>query len=129
MTASISPERSKKMFSMTLKNVGKGSQYAFTYLDSNSNPLDGNVPANVPAKDFWSFTLYDNQTRSMLQTDSQFPAIGSNDESVVQKKMDPTISTSLLKRLAPVVRNKTDPIREHLTMLLFGEGKRSNPAN
>ncbi|QEY33284.1 DUF1254 domain-containing protein [Synechococcus sp. RSCCF101] len=75
---------------MALKSVGKGSQYAFTYRDANGDPLDGsktyrvNVPANVPAKDFWSFTLYDNQTRSMLQTDAQFPAIGSNDEDVVQ---------------------------------------------
>lgn len=74
---------------MALKKVGKGSQYAFTYLDSNGNPLDGaktykvNVPKDVPAKDFWSFTLYDNQTRSMLQTDAQFPAIGSNDTGVV----------------------------------------------
>ncbi|WP_425045703.1 DUF1214 domain-containing protein [Primorskyibacter sp. S87] len=77
---------------MALKKVGKGSQYAFTYVDSNGNPLDGsrtykvNVPANVPAKDFWSFTLYDNQTRSMLQTDAQFPAIGSNDTGVVQNE-------------------------------------------
>ena len=43
---------------MALKMVGKGSQYAFTYLDSNGNPLDGgktykvHVPADVPAKDF-----------------------------------------------------------------------------
>ena len=77
---------------MALKKVGKGSQYAFTYLDAQGNALDGsktykvNVPANVPAKDFWSFTLYDNQTRSMLQTDAQFPAIGSNDKGVVQNK-------------------------------------------
>ena len=77
---------------MSLKLVGKGSQYAFTYLDSDGNPLDGaktykvNVPANVPAKNFWSFTLYDNQTRSMLQTDAQFPAIGSNDKDVVSNE-------------------------------------------
>lgn len=77
---------------MAAKFVGKGSQYAITYRDSNGNPLDGgktykvNVPANVPAKDFWSFTLYDNQTRSMLQTDAQFPAIGSNDTGVVQNE-------------------------------------------
>jgi len=77
---------------MSVKAVGKGSQYAFTYRDSNGNPLDGsktykvNVPADVPAKDFWSFTLYDNQTRSMLQTDAQFPAIGSNDKKVVKNE-------------------------------------------
>ena len=77
---------------MALKAVGKGSQYAFTYRDSDGNPLDGartykvHVPANVPAKDFWSFTLYDNQTRSMLQTDARFPAIGSNDKDVVQNE-------------------------------------------
>jgi outer membrane protein OmpA-like peptidoglycan-associated protein len=45
-----------------------------------------NVPADVPAEDFWSFTLYDNQTRSMLQTDAQFPAIGSSDQGVVQNE-------------------------------------------
>lgn len=75
---------------MALKAVGKGSQYAFTYRDSDGNALDGaktykmNVPADPPAQDFWSFTLYDNQTRSMLQTDKQFPALGSNDTGVQQ---------------------------------------------
>lgn len=74
---------------MAFKSPGKGSQYAFTYRDADGNALDGaktyvvNVPANPPAKDFWSFTLYDNQTRSMLQTDARFPAIGSNDADVV----------------------------------------------
>jgi hypothetical protein len=31
----------------------------------------------VPAKDFWSILLYDSQTRSMLQTDQQFPSLSS----------------------------------------------------
>ncbi len=42
------------------------------------------VPANVPVKGFWSFTLYDNQTRLMLQTGARFPAIGSNDAGLRQ---------------------------------------------
>jgi hypothetical protein len=35
-------------------------------------------------KDFWSFTVYDNQTRSMLQTDQQFPGIDNNKDGIVQ---------------------------------------------
>ena len=66
---------------MSMKMVNKGSQYAIGYLDKDGNAFDGsktykvNLPANVPAKDFWSFTIYDNQTRGMLQTDQQFPGI------------------------------------------------------
>ena len=54
---------------------------AAAYLDAEGNPFDGTktykvrVASNVPAKDFWSFPLYDNQTRAMLQTDVRFPAI------------------------------------------------------
>jgi hypothetical protein len=68
---------------MTMKMVGKGSQYAGAFVDAKGNPLDGSktyrlhMPPNIPAKDFWSFTLYDNQTRSMLRTDQQSPAVGS----------------------------------------------------
>ena len=68
---------------MAARNVGVGSQYLIAYLDKDGNALDGNktykihLPPNVPAKDFWSFTLYDNQTRSMLQTDQRFPAVDS----------------------------------------------------
>lgn len=68
---------------MAARNVGVGSQYLIAYLDKNGNALDGgktykiHLPPNVPAKDFWSFTLYDNQTRSMLQTDQRFPGVDS----------------------------------------------------
>jgi hypothetical protein len=67
---------------MTMEMVGKGSQYAGAFVDAKGNPLDGSkmyslhLPPNIPAKNFWSFTLYDNQTRSMLQTDGS-PAVGS----------------------------------------------------
>jgi hypothetical protein len=75
---------------MAMKIIGKGSKYAYTYNDSDSNPLDGgktykiHVPPNVPAKDFWSFTLYDNQTRSMLQTDERFPGIDNNKPGMIK---------------------------------------------
>lgn len=75
---------------MSKAPVGKGSQYAIAYLDKEGNALDGSktykihLPPNVPAKDFWSFTLYDNQTRSMLQTDQRFPGLDNNKEGLKQ---------------------------------------------
>ena len=75
---------------MSMEFIGKGSQYACAYSDKDGNSFDGsktykvNIPANAPMKDFWSFTIYDNQTRSMLQTDEQFPGIDSNKKSLVQ---------------------------------------------
>lgn len=68
---------------MTVAMPGVGSQYAAANLDSKGNVLEGGktyrlrVPANVPAKDFWSVVVYDPQTRSMLQTDQQFPSFSN----------------------------------------------------
>ena len=42
-----------------------------------AGPTSCTLPAGIPAKDFWSLVLYDTQTRSELQTDQQFPSIGS----------------------------------------------------
>jgi hypothetical protein len=74
---------------MAEKMVGKGSQYAVASVDAKGAPLDGSksyklhLPPNIPAKSFWSITLYDSQTRSMLQTDQQFPAVGSLTKGLV----------------------------------------------
>lgn len=74
---------------MAMKMVGLGSQYAAAFVDSQGKPLDGSktykihLPPNIPAKDFWSFVVYDNQTRSMLQTDARFPSVGSASEGIV----------------------------------------------
>jgi len=74
---------------MSAKTVGAGSQYAVAFADAKGQPFDGSktyrlhLPPNVPAKDFWSLVIYDNQTRSMLQTDQQFPGIGSQKKGIV----------------------------------------------
>ena len=66
---------------MRLTNVG--SQYIYATVDANKNYLDGaktykvTLPPNIPHNRFWSLTVYDNQTRSMLQTPQRYPRAGS----------------------------------------------------
>ena len=68
---------------MWVKMVGKASQYAWADHDAEGRYLDGgrtyslHLPPDIPVKDFWSLTVYDPQTRSMLQTDQRFPMVGS----------------------------------------------------
>ncbi|VVP15613.1 hypothetical protein PS900_03576 [Pseudomonas fluorescens] len=55
------------------KAPGEGSAYLAAYQDKLGAAFDGGrsyrlrVPANVPAKLFWSITLYDTQTRGLIQ--------------------------------------------------------------
>jgi hypothetical protein len=83
---------------MTLKAPGAGSQYEFAVTDAKGRPFDGSktyrlhLPPNVPAKDFWSLVVYDLQTRSMLQTDQQFPSINSQKKDI---KINPDTSVDI----------------------------------
>jgi hypothetical protein len=70
--------------------VGAGSQYVIGLRGADGEILDGtntyklNIPPNVPAKRFWEITVYDNQTRCMLQTDQRLPGVTSQDDDIVQ---------------------------------------------
>lgn len=74
---------------VSIKMVGAGSQYAFADHDAAGRYLDGgktyrlHLPPNIPVANFWSVILYDNQTRSMLQTDQQWPAVSSQTKGLV----------------------------------------------
>jgi hypothetical protein len=68
---------------MCMNIPGIGSQYLGSFFDGDGQPMDGGktykmvLPKGIPAEKFWSATLYDNQTRSMLQTAQLSPRAGS----------------------------------------------------
>jgi len=74
---------------MVLKLIGKGSQYAWGYLDANGNYLDGaktyklNLPKDPPAEKFMSVVVYDPQTRSELQTSQPFPSKNNKRDKMI----------------------------------------------
>lgn len=88
---------------MRLENVG--SQYLAAYLDSKDMPFDGaktykvTLPPNIPAARFWSFTVYDNQTRSMLDTPQRYPRAGS--QSYPSPAAEPNADGSMTVYFSP----------------------------
>ena len=78
--------------SMATPHEGRGSDYCIAFKDSEHNVFDGSktykihLAKNVPVKDFWALTMYDSQTRSMLQTDQAYPTVGSQDKGFKQNK-------------------------------------------
>jgi hypothetical protein len=68
---------------MSMRLPGIGSQYLFATLDADKHFFDGaktyklTFPKGIPEGKFWSLTLYDNQTRSMLDTPQRYPRAGS----------------------------------------------------
>ena len=76
--------------SMAAARVGAGSAYAFSTRDAQGRYFDGaktykvTLPAPVPAAQFWSFTVYDNQTRAFLETDQKAAGVDSNQPGLEQ---------------------------------------------
>jgi hypothetical protein len=77
---------------MAVTIPGKGSDYGIAYVDSAKQPFDGSktyrlyLPPDPPANDFWALTMYDPQTRSMLQTEQPLPTLGSQSEGIKQNE-------------------------------------------
>ena len=68
---------------MAMRLPGIGSQYLLAMADADKNSFDGaktykvTLPKGIPEANFWSFTVYDNMSRSMLDTPQRFPRAGS----------------------------------------------------
>jgi len=71
---------------MVSKIPGKGAMYMIAFTDSTGTPLSGggnyrlNLPADVPAANFWSLTLYEAENGSGLANGQPFPSLGSRDK-------------------------------------------------
>lgn len=81
---------------MVLRTAGAGSLYWLGLRDKDGAYLDGgktyklSVPQPVPQKLFWSVTVYDNKTRSQIQTDQDKAALRSLVELKDVPKSRPT---------------------------------------
>src|SRR5262249_6665076 len=68
---------------MVMRLPGIGSQYLLSMADADKKFFDGaktykvTLPKGIPEENFWSFTVYDNMTRSMLDTPQRYPRAGS----------------------------------------------------
>ena len=75
---------------MAVTHPGAGSDYAIAFRDANKKAFDGSktyrlhLPPNVPVNNFWAVTIYDTQTRSMLQTSQSYPSVGSQSKGFKQ---------------------------------------------
>jgi hypothetical protein len=86
---------------MAMRLTGIGSQYLFAMLDADKSHFDGaktykvTLPRGIPAANFWSFTVYDNMTRSMLDTPQRYPRAGSQDYPSPAAEQNPDGSTTV----------------------------------
>ncbi len=81
---------------------GPGANYIQTFRDNEGSHFDGgksyrlHVPANPPAAAFWSLTLYDSATRSMVHNPtndaarSSYDDLKPNDDGSVDFRFGPT---------------------------------------
>jgi hypothetical protein len=75
---------------MAYSKPGTGSAYAYATRDSKGRYLDGGktykitLPAPIPAGQFWSFMVYDGQTRSILETDQKLAGLDSNQKGILK---------------------------------------------
>ncbi len=71
---------------MLSQTPGVGAKYMIGFTDGTGAPLSGagnyriNLPAKIPAANFWSVTLYEAENGSGLANGQPFPSLGSRDK-------------------------------------------------
>ena len=91
---------------MAMRLPRVGSQYLWATVDANKNYFDGaktykvTLPKGIPNEKFWSFTLYDNMSRSMLDTPQRYPRAGS--QSYPSPAAEPNADGSTTVYFSPI---------------------------
>ena len=104
-TVSTSTDLSAVSPAMAMRLSGIGSQYLVATMDANKEYFDGaktykvTLPKDIPAANFWSLTVYDTQTRSMLDTPQRYPRAGS--QSYPSPAAEPNADGSTTVYFAP----------------------------
>ena len=90
---------------MAMRVPGIGSQYLLAVVDADKNYFDGaktykvTLPKGIPEANFWSFTVYDNMSRSMLDTPQRYPRAGS--QSYPSPAAEPAVDGSTTVYFGP----------------------------
>ena len=103
---------------MVTKTPGVGQAYLATYRSKDGHAFDGaktyrlNVPPNAPAKNFWSVTLYDLDTRTFIDNPEEIADRSSrmdlreNDDGSVGLYFSPKAPAGFEKNWIPTLPGK-----------------------
>jgi len=79
------------------RHLGKASAYLMALRDADGGLLSGkgnyrlNVPADVPARDFWSVIVYSKETKAFIYNNADKVGLSSYDVSSLQVNEDNTV--------------------------------------
>lgn len=79
----------------TVKHLGAGQFYLMSIRDKTGQPFDGNktyrltVPANAPAKQYWSAVVYDRATHALIRNATRLSRSSQNPD--LQKNADGSV--------------------------------------
>ena len=117
---------------MCMRLTGIGSQYLIAMRDSGGEFLDGGrsyrltLPPGIPESRFWSVILYDNQTRSMLQTGQPRTSAASPAPSRPTRTAPPTSTSDPPPPMGRPRRTGSRPSRARASSRSCGSTTRSS---